>query len=124
MFNIVAETKYQAVNKDRKGLADPSDTSAQARKRAVLKVLGNKAFKPLEWAEAQEECRKKAGPMSIVKTTTYFAHEDGKPIAEAKETREGAKSDVSEAMKKNAPKAGMPTPSNEGARVPKKKGES
>lgn len=116
MFNIVLEVKFQAFDKDGKPLADPSDTSARSRKRAVLKVLGIKAFKPLEWAAAQKECLKKVGPMRIAKKTTYRAHENKKPIAEARDTRADAKADIAKATTK-APEADKAPPSP--ARVPK-----
>lgn len=117
MFTIVVETNYQALDKAGNSLTDPSASSAEARKRAVLKALGMKAFIPSKWAEAQGAFRKNFGPMRIVKETVYCAHEDGKPIGEPRDQREAAKADVAKAIEKKVAKADKP-------RAPKKEGES
>lgn len=106
MYNIEKMVVFQAADKSGKILADSRETASEARRRAVLKSLGMKAFKPREWPEIQRKFLEKVGPMRIVKQTSYRAHGDGKPIAEPREIMADAKADVDKAIKDKAPKTG------------------
>lgn len=124
MFNIVEKTKHEALDRDGKSLADPAASSAEARKRAVLRSLGKKSFKPREWSELQNKVLEKVGPMRIGKKTTYRAMCDGKPMAEARKTRAAAKADVTKAIEQKLAKADKAPPPSESAKASKKEGES